>query len=183
MFWSLADICLLKIVHNCNFKRSSSSNFKSLKTEQINSHTVCIITKTDSTFSRQQGNYVINSQYTYKFLCEMPICLHQAHTDRHVLQLFFCDHCERNLPCTTKTDDVHFCSAWFHQLECSAHWRAGGGWKGPNRKSLKRRRHRVQSHLQNRCIFRRLQNAAKESASLIVCSRAFQSLGAELEKA
>ena len=99
MFWSLADICLLKIVHNCNFKRSSSSNFKSLKTEQINSHTVCIITKTNSTFSRQQGNYVINSQYTYTFLCEMPVCLHQAHTDRHVLQLFFCDHCERNLPC------------------------------------------------------------------------------------
>ena len=34
----------------------------------------------------------------------------------------------------------------------------------------------MQSHLQNRCIFRRLRNAAKESASLIVCSRAFQSL-------
>ena len=41
----------------------------------------------------------------------------------------------------------------------------------------------VQSHSQNRCIFRHLQNAANESASLIVCGRAFHNLGAELEKA
>ena len=40
----------------------------------------------------------------------------------------------------------------------------------------------VQSHSQNRCVFRHLQNAANESASLIVCGvRAFQSLGVELE--
>ena len=44
------------------------------------------------------------------------------------------------------------------------------------------KRHMVQSYLQNRCIVRHLQNAAKEAASLIVCGRAFQSLGAELEK-
>ena len=38
---------------------------------------------------------------------------------------------------------------------------------------------KVQSHSQNRCVFRRLRNAAKETASLIVCGRALQSLGAE----
>ena len=42
----------------------------------------------------------------------------------------------------------------------------------------------VPSHLENRWVFRRLQNAAKESAaSLILCGREFQSLGTELEKA
>ena len=42
----------------------------------------------------------------------------------------------------------------------------------------------VKSHSQNRCVFRRLRNAAKVCVSLIVCdSRAFWSLGAELEKA
>ena len=42
----------------------------------------------------------------------------------------------------------------------------------------------VQSHSQNRWVFRCLRNAAKESASLSDCGgRAFQSLGAELEKA
>jgi len=39
----------------------------------------------------------------------------------------------------------------------------------------------VQSHSENRWVFRRLLNAAKESASLNV--RAFQVLGAEMEKA
>ena len=36
---------------------------------------------------------------------------------------------------------------------------------------------------ENRWVFRRLRNIAEESASLIVCGRAFQGLGAELEKA
>ena len=40
----------------------------------------------------------------------------------------------------------------------------------------------VQSYLQNMSIVRHLQNAAKEASSMIVCGRAFQSLGAELEK-
>ena len=40
----------------------------------------------------------------------------------------------------------------------------------------------VQNHSQNRCISRHMRNSAKESAALIVCGRAFQSLGAELEK-
>ena len=39
----------------------------------------------------------------------------------------------------------------------------------------------AQSHSENRWVFRRLLNAAKESASLNV--RAFQVLGAEMEKA
>ena len=43
--------------------------------------------------------------------------------------------------------------------------------------------HMVQIHSENRCVFRDLQNATNGSASLIVCGRAFQSLGAELEKA
>ena len=41
----------------------------------------------------------------------------------------------------------------------------------------------VQSQSEYRWVFRCLWNATKESASLIVCGRAFQSLGAELEKA
>ena len=39
------------------------------------------------------------------------------------------------------------------------------------------------SHSQNRWVFKCLRNVTKESASTIVCGRAFQSLGAELEKA
>ena len=39
------------------------------------------------------------------------------------------------------------------------------------------------SQSENRWVFRRLRSVAEESASLIVCGRAFQSLGAELEKA
>ena len=49
--------------------------------------------------------------------------------------------------------------------------------------SHKKRTHMVQSHTRKRCVSRRLRNAAKESDSMIVCGRAFQSLGAELEKA
>ena len=40
----------------------------------------------------------------------------------------------------------------------------------------------MQSHLENRWVFRRQRNYAKESASLITCGRAFHSLGAELEE-
>ena len=51
------------------------------------------------------------------------------------------------------------------------------------KQKLQKKGHMVQIHSENRCVFRDLQNAAKGSASLIVCGRAFQSLGAELEKA
>ena len=39
------------------------------------------------------------------------------------------------------------------------------------------------NYSENRWVFGRLRNTAKESASLIICGKAFQSLGAELEKA
>ena len=65
----------------------------------------------------------------------------------------------------------------------------GGGGGGGQRNSEKvillkeKERHMVQSYSRNRWDFRGLLDAAKESASLIVCGRAFQSLGAELGKA
>ena len=40
-----------------------------------------------------------------------------------------------------------------------------------------------ESQSENRWVFRRLRNVAEETASLIVCGRAFQRLGAELHKA
>ena len=40
-----------------------------------------------------------------------------------------------------------------------------------------------ESQSENRWDFRRLRNVAEESASLIVCGRAFENLGAELQKA
>ena len=88
MFWPLADICLLKIIHNRNFKRSSSSNFKSLKTEQINSHTVCIITKTDSTFSQQQGNYVTANIHIINLYVKCPFAFIR-HTQTGTCYNFF----------------------------------------------------------------------------------------------
>ena len=39
------------------------------------------------------------------------------------------------------------------------------------------------SQSENKWLFRRLRSVAEESAALIVCGRAFQSLGAELQKA
>ena len=79
----------------------------------------------------------------------------------------------------------------------SRRWHGGGEWGrggggmggGGERNSEKvillkeKERHVVQSYSQNRWVFRGLPNAAKESASLIVCVRAFQNLGAELGKA
>ena len=40
-----------------------------------------------------------------------------------------------------------------------------------------------QGHSESRWVFRCLLNVTKESASQIVCGRAFQSLGAKVEKA
>ena len=68
-------------------------------------------------------------------------------------------------------------------------WGEGGGGGGGERNSEKvillkeKERHILQSYSRNRWVFRGLPDAAKESASLIVCGRAFQSLGAELGKA
>jgi len=47
-------------------------------------------------------------------------------------------------------------------------------------KKKKKKRHMEQSHSQHRWVFRCLRNTAKESVSLTVCGREFQSLGAEL---
>ena len=52
----------------------------------------------------------------------------------------------------------------------SGHSGSSGHWK-------------KKSQSENRWVFRRLRNVAEESASLIVCGRAFHSLGGELEKA
>ena len=56
----------------------------------------------------------------------------------------------------------------------------GGGYRENHNKIKKRRM--VQSHSENRW-FLDVWNAAKESTSLAVFGRAFQSLGAELENA
>ena len=47
----------------------------------------------------------------------------------------------------------------------------GGGEKVIKIKIKKRKRHMVQSHLENRWVFKRLRNAAEESAFLTVCGR------------
>ena len=89
-------------------------------------------------------------------------------------------------------DGGHIYSAWFHWLKCSMHWRRLQIENGPPKKSIGKKSFVAQwvqqtlkrkSQSENRWVFRRLRNVIEESASLIVCGRAFQSLGAELEKA
>ena len=50
------------------------------------------------------------------------------------------------------------------------------------KKSLKKKKVHDAKPFREWWVFRRLRNAAKESVSQIICGRAFQSLGAELEK-
>ena len=64
-------------------------------------------------------------------------------------------------------------------------WGGGGieiERKSNKTKKRKRKRHMVQSHSENGWVFRRLQNAAKESASVIVCGRRLSSRGHENHK-
>ena len=95
-------------------------------------------------------------------------------------------------------DNALFFSAWVHWLECWVRWRRfyfskeklnrntekslGKTWNSYCAQWVQQTLEKKISQ-KNMWVFRRLQNVAEEFASLTVCGRTFQSLGAGLQKA